>query len=67
MVARRQGALSFELRAATRLACLCKKQARNIEAQHVLAPVLRCFAEGLNTPDLAEAKAALGTLKENGV
>ncbi len=66
VVARRQGALSFELRAATRLACLCKSQGMNIKARQVLAPVFASFTEGLNTPDLNEAKAVLDTLKECG-
>ena len=66
VVARRQGALSFELRAATRLACLCKSQGMNIKARQVLAPVFASFTEGLNTPDLNEARAVLDTLKECG-
>ena len=38
----------------------------NIKARQVLAPVFASFTEGLNTPDLNEARAVLDTLKECG-
>ena len=66
VVARRQAALSFELRAATRLACLLQSQGRNNEAQQVLTPVFASFTEGQNTPDLSDARAVLYAPTENG-
>jgi predicted ATPase/DNA-binding winged helix-turn-helix (wHTH) protein len=57
--ARRQGALSWELRAATSLARLWRDQARSKEANALLAPVYDRFTEGFTTADLKEAKALL--------
>ena len=56
VVARRQGAQSFELRAATRLARLCRSREEGSEARQVLAPVYGWFTEGFDTLDLKEAK-----------
>jgi predicted ATPase len=56
---RRQGALSWELRAATSLARLWRDQARSKEAHTLLAPVYDRFTEGFTTADLREAKALL--------
>src|SRR6266446_4331532 len=58
-VARRQGALSWELRAATSLARLWRGQQRVNEARRLLGPVYRRFTEGFETADLIAAKALL--------
>jgi predicted ATPase len=60
--ARRQGARSLELRAATSLARLWHGQDRRAEARDLLAPVHGWFTEGLDTPDLREAKLLLDEL-----
>jgi class 3 adenylate cyclase/predicted ATPase len=62
MVARKQGARSLELRAATSLARLLRAQGRNEEARAQLAPVLGWFSEGFETADLKEAKEVLSGL-----
>ena len=64
VVARRQGAQSFELRAATRLARLWQEQGRGSEAYQVLAPVYGWFTEGFDTLDLKEAKGILDGLRK---
>jgi len=58
-VARRQGALSWELRAATSFARHWRDQQRVSEARTLLAPVYRRFTEGFETADLIAAKALL--------
>jgi predicted ATPase len=58
-VARQQQARSLELRAATSLARLWRDEGRRDEARSLLAPVYEWFTEGLDTPDLQEAKALL--------
>jgi predicted ATPase len=60
--ARRQGALSWELRAAISLARLWRNQDRCKEARELLAPVYDRFTEGFDTADLKAAKALLGRL-----
>ncbi len=62
--ARRQGALSWELRAATSLARLWRDQNRIKEARELLAPVYDRFTEGFETADLKEAKTLIGDLSE---
>ncbi len=57
--ARRQGALSWELRCATSLARLWRGRARGDEARELLAQVHDRFAEGFATADLKAAKALL--------
>lgn len=57
--ARRQGALSLELRAATRLARLCRRAARGREARARLGRLYASFSEGLDTADLREARQLL--------
>jgi predicted ATPase/DNA-binding winged helix-turn-helix (wHTH) protein len=61
-LARQQGALSWELRAATGLARLFRDQARSEEARELLAPVYDRFTEGFATADLKEAKLLLEEL-----
>src|SRR5258707_12283578 len=57
--ARRQGALSWELRAATSLARLLRDQNRSTEAIALLAPLSNRFTEGFGTEDLKAAKALI--------
>ena len=57
--ARRQGALSWELRAAMSLARLLRDQGRPADAKALLQPVYDRFTEGFDTADLREAKALL--------
>jgi class 3 adenylate cyclase/predicted ATPase len=61
-IARRQGAKSAELRAATSLARLWGKHDRRGEARDLLAPVYSWFTEGFDTADLKEAKRVLDEL-----
>jgi predicted ATPase/DNA-binding winged helix-turn-helix (wHTH) protein len=60
--ARRQGALSWELRAATSFARLLRDQGRPADAAAVLQPVYDRFIEGFDTVDLKTAKAVLQDL-----
>jgi len=60
--ARRQGALSWELRAATSLARLLRDRDRIGEARDLLAPIYERFTEGFGTADLLTAKALLDQL-----
>jgi predicted ATPase len=60
--ARRQGALSWELRAATSLARLLRDQDRVGEARELLAPIYQRFTEGFETADLQTAKRLLDEL-----
>jgi predicted ATPase len=57
--ARRQGALSWELRAATSLARLLRDQGRSADAWALLQPVYDRFTEGFDTADLRAAKALI--------
>jgi len=59
--ARSQRAQSLELRAATDLARLWIGQGKQAAAREVLGPVYDRFSEGLETRDLAEARAILST------
>ena len=61
VVARDQGALSWELRSAMSLARLWHGQQRVSQARKLLAPVYRRFTEGFGTADLIAAKALLAT------
>jgi predicted ATPase/DNA-binding winged helix-turn-helix (wHTH) protein len=61
--ARRQGALSWELRAATSLARLWYGQNRRTEALESLQPVYDRFTEGFDSADLRTAEALLDTLR----
>ena len=58
-LARKHGALAWELRAATSLAMLFRDQHRAIEARALLQPVFDQFTEGFDTEDLKRAKALL--------
>jgi predicted ATPase len=60
--ARRQGALSWELRAATSLARMWRDQGRSKEARELLAPVYDRFTEGFETADLKASRALLDEL-----
>jgi predicted ATPase len=60
--ARQQGALSWELRAATSLARLLGKQGRHRHATACLEPVYDRFTEGFGTADLIAAKQLLDDL-----
>jgi predicted ATPase len=62
LVARKQHAKSWELRAAMSLARLWRDQAKVQQARELLAPVYGWFAEGFDTLDLKEAKALLEEL-----
>jgi tetratricopeptide (TPR) repeat protein len=62
-VARRQGALSWELRAATSLARFWRGQERVTQARKLLGPVYRRFTEGFETADLIAAKALLDSVR----
>jgi predicted ATPase len=60
--ARRQGALSWELRAATSLARLLRDRDRIREARDLLAPIYERFTEGFGTADLREARRLIDAL-----
>jgi predicted ATPase/DNA-binding winged helix-turn-helix (wHTH) protein len=60
----RQGALSWELRAATSLARLLRDQDRSADTLALLQPVYDRFTEGFETADLKAAKALLDALAE---
>jgi predicted ATPase/DNA-binding winged helix-turn-helix (wHTH) protein len=60
--AAQQGALSWELRAATSLARLWRDQARDEEARDLLARVYDRFTEGFATADLRTAKSLIEEL-----
>jgi predicted ATPase len=59
MVARKQQAKSWELRAAMGMARLWRDRGRQDEARDLLARVYGWFTEGFDTLDLKEAKALL--------
>lgn len=60
-VARRQRAKSWELRAAMSLCRVWLRQGRREEARRLLADVYAWFSEGVDVPDLREARALLET------
>jgi predicted ATPase len=61
-LARRQGALSWELRTATAITRLRASQGRREEAREALAPVLGRFTQGKGTVDLRAAGNLLSTV-----
>jgi DNA-binding winged helix-turn-helix (wHTH) protein/tetratricopeptide (TPR) repeat protein len=58
-VARRQGARSLQLRAATDLACLLMERGAVREARRLLQPIHRTFHEGFDTSDMVRASNIL--------
>jgi predicted ATPase/DNA-binding winged helix-turn-helix (wHTH) protein len=62
-LARQQGALSCELRAAMSLAQLWQQDGRNLEAYELLVSVYDRFAEGYQTSDLERARALIDELR----
>jgi predicted ATPase len=62
--ARQQGALSWELRAATSLARLLSDEGRSADARALLQAVYDRFTEGFATADLRAARALLDDLRE---
>ena len=62
VVARKQQAKSWELRAAISMARLWRDQGKWQQARELLAPVYGWFTEGFDTLDLKEAKALLDEL-----
>jgi predicted ATPase len=62
-LARRQGALALELRAALSLARLRITLDRHDEARQILTPIYSRFAEGWDTADLKAAEHLLATLR----
>jgi predicted ATPase len=64
--ARRQQAISWELRTATSYARLMRNQGRPREARELLAPVYAWFTEGFATKDLKDPKALLEELETSG-
>jgi predicted ATPase len=62
VVARRQQAKSWELRATMSLSRLWQQQGKQAEAHELLAPSYGWFTEGVDTADLQEAKALLEEL-----
>jgi adenylate cyclase len=61
-VARRQHNRTQELRAATALAVRWRDSGRRVEARELLEPLYRCWVEGLDTVDVAAARAVLESL-----
>lgn len=61
-VARAQQAKSWELRAAMDMARLWGDRGKRHKARELLAPVYGWFTEGLDTPDLKQARAMLDEL-----
>jgi predicted ATPase/DNA-binding winged helix-turn-helix (wHTH) protein len=64
--ARRQEALSWELRAATSLARLLRDRGRAADAVACLQPIYDRFTEGFDTADLITAKQLLSELGDAG-
>ncbi len=62
-VARRHGARSWELRAATSLAKLSLARGKRTEAYDLLQPVYDGFTEGFGTVDLVSARSLLDELR----
>ena len=62
VIAERQSARLFQLRASTSLARLWRDQGRRTEAYDLLVPIYGWFAEGFDAPVLKEAKALLDEL-----
>lgn len=61
--AHRQGALSWELRAATSLGRLLRDEGRGGDARALVQPVYEQFTEGFHAADLVAAKALIDDLR----
>jgi predicted ATPase/DNA-binding winged helix-turn-helix (wHTH) protein len=66
-LSRQQGALSWELRAATSLARLWRELGRDSEACDLLTPVYQRYSEGFTTRDLEKAATLLTVLRPGRV
>ena len=64
-IAREQGARSFGLQAALKLAKLYQSTGRPVEAHAVLAPALDGFSPTSEMPEIAEAQALLAALADS--
>jgi len=64
-VARRQNALSWELRAATSLAQLWHQNGRTDKAEKLLSSVFNRFSEGFETADLMTARALIDNFRNS--
>jgi DNA-binding NtrC family response regulator/predicted ATPase/class 3 adenylate cyclase len=62
IIARRQQAKSWELRAAVSLASLWQQQGKRAEAHELLGPIYSWFTEGFDTADLQVAQVLLDAL-----
>jgi predicted ATPase len=62
IIARKQQAKSWELRAAMSMARLWRDQGKPQHARELLAPIYGWFTEGFDSTDLKEAKALLDEL-----
>jgi predicted ATPase len=62
-LARRQGALGYELRTGLSLARLCQRLGHREEAHHVLHPIYARFTEGFDSRPLTEARELLAKLR----
>jgi hypothetical protein len=60
-LAETQHAALWQLRAVISLAKLLRQRKRVDEAREILGPVLDKFVEGLDTPDVSEAKQVLSS------
>jgi hypothetical protein len=58
-MARAMNATAWELRAATKLARLLTARGESVAARDLLAPLYASFSEGLDTPDLVDARSVL--------
>jgi tetratricopeptide (TPR) repeat protein len=63
-IGRQQGARSFELQAALRLARLYQSTDRPVDAHAVLAPAIEGFSPTPEMPEMAEAQALLAALAQ---
>ena len=61
-LARAQGALSLELRAAVQMASLMGRRGQGVEARRFLEEVCDRFSEGLQAPDMQDARALAASL-----
>ena len=62
MLAEKQSAKLFELRASLSLARMWRDQGKRVEARDLLGPIYHWFTEGFDAPDLKDANALLDEL-----